>query len=71
MLTLTRKNDQSIIIRPTSGLDPNMTVAELFEQSNIQIRFNKIRHGVASVSIKAPKSLDLMREEILNDVQKN
>lgn len=67
MLTLTRKNDQSIIITPAVDLDPNMTVSELFEQSEIEIRFNKIRHGSASVSIKAPKSLDLLRSELVEE----
>ncbi len=65
MLTLTRKTDQSIIISPADDLDPEMKVSELFKQSNIEIRFNKIRHGVASVSIQAPKTLNLMRSEII------
>jgi sRNA-binding carbon storage regulator CsrA len=66
MLTLTRKNDQSIIISPTLDLDPNMKVSELFGQSNIEIRFSKIRQGTVSVSIDAPKTLDLVRSELLD-----
>jgi len=65
MLTLTRKNEQSIVISPSINLDPKMTVYELFEQSHIEIRFNKIRQGVVSVSIQAPKSLDLIRSELI------
>ena len=65
MLTLTRKTEQSIIISPAVDLDPDMTVSELFEQSQIEIRFNKIRHGVVSVSIQAPKALDLIRSELI------
>ena len=66
MLTLTRKNEEAIIISPSSNLDPDMKVSELFGQSNIEIRFNKIRHGVVSVSIQAPRTLDLMRSELLD-----
>lgn len=65
MLTLTRKNDQSIIISPAAGLDPEMKVSELFGESNIEIKFSKIRNGAVSVSIDAPKTLDLMRSELL------
>ncbi len=65
MLTITRKVDQSIIISPNKSLDPRMTVSELFGQSKIEVHFNKIRHGVASVSIQAPRELDLIRDELL------
>ncbi|RLA01987.1 MAG: hypothetical protein DRQ47_07365 [Gammaproteobacteria bacterium] len=65
MLTLTRKNDQSIIISPNADLDPDMKVSELFDQENIEIRLSKIGYGVASVSIQAPKALDLIRSELL------
>ncbi len=65
MLTLTRKTDQSIVITPTADIDPDMTVAELFAESEIEIYFNKIRQGVVSVSIQAPQELDLMRNELL------
>ncbi len=66
MLTLSRKNNQSIIITPAVGLDPNMTVSELFGQSKIEIHFNNIRNGTASISIDAPKCLDLMRSELID-----
>ncbi len=66
MLTLTRKTDQAVIISPAEDLDPNMTVAELFGQSHIEIRFNKIKQGVVSVSIQAPKLLNLIRSELLD-----
>lgn len=65
MLTLTRKTDQSIIITPAADIDPDMTVAELFAESEIEVYFNKIRHGVVSISIQAPQELDLMRNELL------
>jgi len=65
MLTLTRKTDQSIVITPAADIDPDMTVAELFAESEIEIYFNKIRQGVVSVSIQAPQELDLMRSELL------
>jgi sRNA-binding carbon storage regulator CsrA len=66
MLTLTRKNNQSIIISPSTDLDPDMKVSELFEQSNIEICFSKIRQGTVSVSIDAPRALDLVRSELLD-----
>lgn len=67
MLTLTRKTNESIIITPAKEIDTNMTVSELFNQGPIEIRFNKIRHDSASVSIQAPRVLELIRSELLEE----
>jgi len=66
MLTVSRRNEDSIQILPAVDLDPNMTVAELFRDSNIEIHFNKIRNGSVSVSISAPDELDLIRSELID-----
>ncbi len=66
MLTLTRKNQQSIIIKPSDSIDPNMTVAELFE-APIEIVVHRIKNASVAVSIDAPKQLKVVRKELIED----
>jgi len=66
MLTVTRRNAESIQIVPAADLDPAMTVAELFKDSHIEIHLNKITNGSVAVSISAPDELDLLRSELLD-----
>jgi sRNA-binding carbon storage regulator CsrA len=65
MLTLTRKNNQAIIIKPSDGLDPNMTVAELMENP-IEIVVHRIKSSTVALSVAAPKQLKVVRKELLD-----
>ena len=64
MLTLTRKNQQSIIIQPSESIDPQMTVAELMEHP-IEIVVHRIKNASVAISIDAPKQLKVVRKELI------
>lgn len=65
MLILSRKVDQEIYIYPGDGLDPNMTVAELFSQGPIRVKLVEVRHSRdARLGIAAPDSLCVLRAEL-------
>ena len=66
MLTLTRKNNQAIVIKPADSLDPNMTVAELMEHP-IEIVLHRIKSSTVAVSINAPEQLKVVRKELLDE----
>ena len=66
MLTLTRKNHQSIVIKPSDSIDPNMTVAELFEQP-LEIVVHRIKNASVAISIDAPKQLKVVRKELIDE----
>ena len=66
MLTLTRKNQQSIIIQPSEKIDPEMSVAELFEHP-IEIVVHRIKNASVAISIDAPKQLKVVRKELIID----
>lgn len=65
MLVLHRKEKETIHIFPVDGLDPNMTIAELFKDGSIIIRVIELTKGNVSLGIIAPRSLSVAREEIL------
>jgi len=64
MLTLTRKNQQSILLHPSNEIDPSMTVGELFEQP-LEIIVHRIKSGSVAISIDAPRALKVIRKELL------
>lgn len=65
MLTLTRKNQESIIIQPDQEIDPNMTIGELFADGPIKVVVHRIKSGSAAISISAPEQLKVVRSELL------
>lgn len=64
MLAISRRPGQAIFVFPTEGIDPNMTVAELFEGGPIKI-MTDIKNGQVKVGIAAPKDLTVLREELV------
>jgi len=66
MLTLERKEGESIIIQPSPDLDPSLTVTELFANGLIEITIKDIKPGKAKILIDAPQELSIAREEILD-----
>ena len=67
MLTLTRKNQESIVIQPDKDVDPNMTIGELFANGPIKLVVHRIKTGSAAVSISAPDQLKVVRSELLDN----
>jgi len=64
MLALTRREGETILVYPSLDVDPQMTVAELFKDGPIRIGIDKIKATQAKVLIQAPKTLEIVREEI-------
>ena len=65
MLVLTRRDSESIHIRPDAALDPQMTVAELFADGPIVVHVVGIKGRQAKIGIEAPPTLDIARSELL------
>jgi sRNA-binding carbon storage regulator CsrA len=63
MLILTRADGEAITIEPESGVDPNMTIDELFRNGPIRIRIFR-RDQDVRVGIDAPQELLVLRDEL-------
>lgn len=66
MLVLTRKINDSIVVRPDAGLDPNTTIGELFRDGPLVIHVVGIDGRQAKIGIEAPLTLDVARSELLD-----
>jgi len=64
MLTLTRKVDESIIIKLFEDVDPDMTVGELFADCHIEMFITKIKGKEVKVSFLVPEELNIVRSEL-------
>ena len=64
MLILARKAGQAFRITPAAGLDPAMSVGELFSHGPIEIVVTDIGRSVVKIGIKAHKGLLVLREEL-------
>ena len=64
MLVLTRRIGESIFIFPSSGLDPNTTIGELFEDGPIRITLTRVNGNQSRLGIVAPQELTIAREEV-------
>ena len=66
MLTLTRKENQSIILTLDDSVDPSMTVGELFANGQIELVISEISGSRVKVNIDAPQELHIVRTELLD-----
>lgn len=64
MLVLSRKFGESILIRLSEDVDPDMSVRDLFQQGPIRIRLINQAENAVRVGIDAPLELAVVREEI-------
>ena len=65
MLSLSRKENESLFIQLDKNTDPNMTVGELFKDGPIEIYVQDIRKIQITIGIQAPLELNIIREEAL------
>jgi sRNA-binding carbon storage regulator CsrA len=63
MLTLTRKESESILIHPSENLDPAMTVAELFSTGPIRVVVAETNQSDVQIGIDLPGSLCVIPAE--------
>lgn len=64
MLIITRRPGEGIRIELHPAVDPNMTVAELFANGPIQLRFLSMKGPNLRIGINASQSLLILREEL-------
>ena len=67
MLILTRRTDESLVIQPAEGIDPNMTVAKLFAAGPLVVQVLAINGQQARLGIDAPAALAIVRDELLQE----
>lgn len=66
MLTVTRKEGESIILEPTNGVDPGTTIGELLEGGRIEITVLGRGRSAGSTRIcaQALRSISVVRKEL-------
>lgn len=64
MLILTRRVGETVIIEPSTGLDADLTVGELFKGGPIVLAICEINGQAARIGIEAPEELFIIRNEI-------
>jgi len=65
MLSLSRKENQSLFIRLDKNTDPNMTVGELFKDGAIEVYVHDLRKTQIKIGIQAPQELNIIRAEAI------
>jgi len=62
MLIVSRRDDESIEIRPSEGIDPKMTLADLFAAGPIEIRIFSSNGNRVKMGVQAPEQLCIWRK---------
>lgn len=65
MLVLTRRQGQSIMIRPAADLDPATTISDLFANGPIEIAVLGVDGKQIKVGVDAPRLLSVLRNELM------
>ena len=63
MLVVSRKENESITIEPVDGLDPSLTLREVFAQGPIVLKLTHVGMRRVRLVIEAPGALRIMRAE--------
>lgn len=63
MLVVTRKENESIKIEPVDGVDPSLTLREVFAQGPIMLKLTHVGQRRVRIVVEAPSSLKVMRNE--------
>ena len=66
MLSLSRKQNESLFIFPNLDVNPNMTVAELFKDGAIEVYVHDFRKTQIKIGIQASLELNIVRGEMIN-----
>lgn len=65
MLTLTRKEGESLYIMLADGKDPRTLVGEVLGKEPIIVRIGLMNPGSVKISVGAPVDVNVLREELL------
>ena len=64
MLTLTRKEGESLYLTLAEGVDPKTPVGEILGSGGIVFRIFRVRTNSATVGVEAPDEVMVLREEL-------
>jgi len=67
MLIISRKDSESVLIRPSDDVDPQMTLAELFQDGPIEITVFSAAGSRVKMGVQAPQQLSIWRKDSPND----
>ncbi|MDJ0750720.1 MAG: carbon storage regulator [Woeseiaceae bacterium] len=62
MLIVSRRDAESIEIRPGDGIDPSMTLADLFSNGPIEITIFSSNNNRVKMGVQAPEQLCIWRK---------
>ena len=62
MLIVSRRDAESIEIRPGEGIDPSMTLADLFRNGPIEITIFSSNSNRVKMGVQAPEQLCIWRK---------
>jgi sRNA-binding carbon storage regulator CsrA len=63
MLIVSRRDAESILIRPSEGIDPKMTLADLFSAGPIEITIFSSNGNRVKMGVQAPEQLTIWRKK--------
>lgn len=63
VLVLSRKENESITIEPMDGIDPSMTLHEVFAHGPIVLTLKHVGERRVRILVEAPGALRIMRAE--------
>ena len=63
MLVVSRKNTESILIRPEADIDPKLTLADLFDNGPIEITIFSSDGRRVTMGVQAPRELSIRRKD--------
>jgi sRNA-binding carbon storage regulator CsrA len=63
VLVVSRKENESITIEPGEGIDPSLTLREVFGQGPIVLTLKHVGARRVRIVIEAPSALKIMRSE--------
>lgn len=61
MLAISRKQNEAVTIEPVEGLDPSLTLREVFENGPIVFRVIHVGSGRVRLALEAPAQLKILR----------
>lgn len=64
MLIVSRRDDESIEIRPGDDIDPSMTLADLFRNGPIEITIFSSNGNRVKMGVQAPEQLCIWRKDV-------
>jgi len=65
MLIVSRRDDESILIRPGDGIDLKMTLADLFSNGPIEITIFSSNGNRVKMGVQAPEQLSIWRKKAI------